>query len=27
LHNFIMNTENLSYSALDSPEMEYRQYY
>ena len=27
LHNFIMNTENLSYSALESPEMEYRQYY
>jgi hypothetical protein len=27
IHNFILNTENLSYSALESPEMHYSNYY
>jgi hypothetical protein len=27
IHNFIMDTENLSYSALESPEMHFQQYF
>jgi len=27
LHNFIMNTENLSYAAYESAEMVFQQYY
>jgi hypothetical protein len=27
LHNFILSTENLSYAAYESPEMEYNAYF
>jgi len=27
LHNFIMNTEQLSYAAYESPEMHFSEYY